>query len=179
MVMPRACSSSRLSRYLGGGGGGGGGRRGRTSPAACGSPVPIVTTHTLPPPPALPPPPCPHRPDPTIDKWRRVTAIHTQNPPPHPPPSTSARLPAAATTAMPCCARRHSDPAQTRTQLRLGASPELTHELGVDESVGADEVVRQGGLAVVHVRHDTQVADAVLEGRGRGTRVGRMCGVKG
>ncbi len=38
----------------------------------------------------------------------------------------------------------------------------LTDQLGVDEPVGGDEVVRQRRLAVVHVREDADVAYAVL-----------------
>jgi hypothetical protein len=53
---------------------------------------------------------------------------------------------------------------------------QLAHHLGVDEAVGADQVVRQRRLAVVHVRHDAHVADALLRRGGQGARGGRAVG---
>lgn len=44
------------------------------------------------------------------------------------------------------------------------ASPHL--QLGVDEPIGANEVVAEAGLAMINMRHDAQVAHAVLPIRG-------------
>jgi hypothetical protein len=41
-------------------------------------------------------------------------------------------------------------------------APQLAHEFGVDEAVGTDQVIRQRCLAVVHMRHDANITDAVL-----------------
>jgi 5,10-methenyltetrahydromethanopterin hydrogenase len=40
---------------------------------------------------------------------------------------------------------------------------QLAHQLGVDEAVGSNQVVRQRGLAVIHVCQDAHVADARLQ----------------
>lgn len=70
------------------------------------------------------------------------------------------------------------------TSVTAPASPYL--QLGVDESIGANEVVAEAGLAMVNMRHDAQVTHAVLpirgvarEGRWKVQRGERAHGVHG
>ena len=47
-------------------------------------------------------------------------------------------------------------------------APDLPGQLRMDEAIGSDQVVRQGGLAMVHVCQHANVADAVLQAAAAG-----------